>query len=165
MRAGIALGSNLGDRGSHLRSAIAAIREFAKPPILLSRVYETEPVDCPPGSPVFLNAAVEIDYAGDVYRLMEHLQAIERNLGRPIVRGRNTPRTVDLDLLYADDQTIESPSLILPHPGLLSRAFVLLPLCDIVPDRKLPGDSKTFSEHANMFSNSNSIKCVTVTLQ
>jgi len=147
MRVGIALGSNLGDRAGHLRAAVAAIREFAELPVLVSRVYETEPVDCPPGSPAFLNAAIEIGYSGDLHALLERLQTIERAHGRPAAHGWNTPRTVDLDILYAGDLTIDTPALKLPHPRLLSRPFVLLPLNDIIPNGKLPGSVTTFSEH------------------
>ena len=146
MRVGIALGSNLGDRMAHLRAAVAAIREFAEAPVLVSRVYETEPVDCPPGAPSFLNAAIEIGYSGDLFALLERLQAIERKHGRLEIRERNSPRTADLDILYGDDLTIDTAALKVPHPRLSTRAFVLLPLNDIIPDRKLPGAVKTIRE-------------------
>ena len=147
MRVGIALGSNLGDRVAHLRAAVTAIREFAEPPVLVSRIYETEPVDCPPDSPIFLNAAVEIGYSGEIMDLLQRLQTIEQAEGRQKLRGLNTPRTVDLDILYADDFVVNLPGLTLPHPRLMSRLFVLLPLNDIVPDRRLPNASLTFSEN------------------
>jgi 2-amino-4-hydroxy-6-hydroxymethyldihydropteridine diphosphokinase len=146
MRIGIALGSNLGDRVAHLRAAVAAIREFAGLPVLVSRVYETEPVNCPPDSPLFLNAAMEIGYSGDLHALLGRLQAIEQAEGRPMLRELNAPRPVDLDILYADDVTLDSPDLKVPHPRLMSRLFVLLPLNDIVPNRKLPGTQITFSD-------------------
>jgi 2-amino-4-hydroxy-6-hydroxymethyldihydropteridine diphosphokinase len=146
MRVGIALGSNLGDRAARLRAAVAAIRAFAEPPILVSRVYETAPVDCPPGSPAFLNAAIEISFFGEIHDLLHRLQSIEQAQDRPAVHGRNTPRTVDLDLLYADDLTLDTPNLTLPHPRLMDRSFVLRPLCDIAPNRRLPSQTNTFSE-------------------
>jgi 2-amino-4-hydroxy-6-hydroxymethyldihydropteridine diphosphokinase len=146
MRVGIALGSNLGDRAAHLQSAVTAIREFAESPVLVSRVYETEPVDCPPGSPSFLNAAVEIGWSGDIHELLTRLQEIEKTQGRPGIRPKNDPRTVDLDILYADDLVLETPDLVLPHPRLKNRAFVLLPLADITPERKLPRCVNTLAE-------------------
>ena len=155
MRIGIALGSNLGDRVTHLRAAVVAIREFAELPFLVSRVYETEPVDCLPGSPSFLNAALEIGYSGDILALLARLQGIERSQGRPASRGLNAPRTVDLDILYADELTVESPQLILPHPRLMERPFVLLPLSDICPNRKLAGTVRTFSEQVKTLDVSN----------
>jgi 2-amino-4-hydroxy-6-hydroxymethyldihydropteridine diphosphokinase len=154
MRVGIALGSNLGDRAAQLRAAVAAIRKFAEPPILLSRVYETAPVDCPPGSPAFLNAAMEIGFSGDIHDLLHRLKAIEQAQDRPAVHGRNTPRTVDLDILYADDLTLDTPELTVPHPRLMDRAFVLRPLCDIAPTRRLPSHANTLSEQSSQHSDS-----------
>lgn len=152
MRVGIALGSNLGDRAARLRAAVAAIRAFAEPPILLSHVYETAPVDCPPGSPAFLNAAMEIGFSGEIHDLLHRLQAIEQAQDRPAMHGRNTPRTVDLDILYADDLTLETPELTLPHPRLMERAFVLRPLCDFAPNRTLPGHVSSFATQLNQLS-------------
>jgi 2-amino-4-hydroxy-6-hydroxymethyldihydropteridine diphosphokinase len=154
MRVGIALGSNLGDRAEQLRAAVAAICSFAEPPILLSRVYETAPVDCPPGSPAFLNAAMELGFSGQIYDLLDRLQSIEQAQDRPATRGRNAPRTVDLDILYADDLILEAPRLTIPHPRLMARAFVLYPLCDIAPHRRLPGHAKSFEEQLRELSDS-----------
>jgi 2-amino-4-hydroxy-6-hydroxymethyldihydropteridine diphosphokinase len=154
MRVGIALGSNLGDRVGQLRAAVAAIRAFAEPPILLSHVYETAPVDCPPGSPAFLNAAMEIGFSGGIHDLLRHLQAIEQAQDRPAIHGRNTPRTVDLDILYANDLALETPELTLPHPRLMERVFVLRPLCDFAPNRTLPGQLTSFATQLNHLSDS-----------
>jgi 2-amino-4-hydroxy-6-hydroxymethyldihydropteridine diphosphokinase len=148
MRVGIALGSNLGDRVAYLRAAAAAIRRLAEPPVLVSRVYETAPVDCPPGSPSFLNAAMEIGYSGSLADLLAQLQAIEQANARPAAHDRNSPRTVDLDILYADNEVVNEPNLILPHPRITERLFVLQPLSDIVPNRQLPGSTTTIAERA-----------------
>jgi 2-amino-4-hydroxy-6-hydroxymethyldihydropteridine diphosphokinase len=145
MRVGIALGSNLGDRIAHLRSAAAAVSALGEPPILSSRIYETAPVDCPADSPAFLNAAMEIGFSGDLHDLMRSLQAIEQAHDRPAAHDRNTPRTVDLDILYADDLVLESRELKIPHPRLMDRMFVLSPLCDFAPNRRLPREPRTFS--------------------
>jgi 2-amino-4-hydroxy-6-hydroxymethyldihydropteridine diphosphokinase len=149
MRIGIALGSNLGDREANLRAAVAAVREVAESPVLLSRVYETEPVDCPPGATAFLNAAMEIGYSGDIHILLQYLQSIESQQGRPRLRDKNSPRTIDLDILYADDLILNDPELILPHPRIAERFFVLLPLNDIVPELRLPRQNISVHELVN----------------
>jgi len=162
MRVGIALGSNLGDRVAHLRSAAAAVRALGIPPILTSRVYETAPVDCPPDSPAFLNAAMEIGYSGDLRDLIRDLQAVELAHQRPTDHGRNTPRTVDLDILYADELILETPELTLPHPRLMERMFVLRPLCDFAPTRQLPGETETFTARlASLSAHPNELICTT----
>lgn len=146
MRAGIALGSNLGDRHAAIAGAIDAIRSFAAPPVLVSGFHETEPVDCPPGSPPFVNAAMEIGFSGDPLDLLDRLQGVERAAGRPDHRPKNAPRAVDLDVLYCDDLVLNHPRLILPHPLMITRAFVLAPLAEIAPERLLPGQSQTVAE-------------------
>ena len=140
MRAGIALGANVGDRLASLRAARACIEalEQTQPPLLASGIYETEPVDCEPGAPRFLNAVIEIGFSGEPAQLLAQLRAIERQLGRPSVHPRNVSRTIDLDLLYFGDAIIETSELQLPHPRLHERAFVLQPLADIRPELVLP---------------------------
>lgn len=141
MRIGIALGSNLDDRLALLRSARKRIQSFHEDsgPFLCSRIYETVPADCPPGSPLFLNAALEMSSSLPPLDLLAELQRIERDLGRPRNHGFHTPRTIDLDLLYCDNLAFRLPDLELPHPRIFERSFVLFPLLDICPDRILPG--------------------------
>jgi 2-amino-4-hydroxy-6-hydroxymethyldihydropteridine diphosphokinase len=148
MRFCIALGSNLGDRRQHLREAANALRTLHQPtaPFLISRVYETEPVDCAPGDPGFLNAVVELESALEPLELLARLQAIEQQLGRAQEHGRNEPRTIDLDLLFAEGVSLNLPQLVLPHPRLTERRFVLAPLCDLRPDLQLPGWAGTAAE-------------------
>ncbi len=136
MRTGIALGSNLGDRLAHLREARAAVAGLNETgaPILSSRVWETEPVDCQPGAAAYLNAVVEIEFRGSPVTLLHRLQDIERAMGRPERRPRNAPRTVDLDVLYAGEAIFRSDEITLPHPRMHLRRFVLNPLRDIRPD-------------------------------
>jgi 2-amino-4-hydroxy-6-hydroxymethyldihydropteridine diphosphokinase len=145
MRAGIAFGSNLGDRLRWLRQGRACVVASAllAPPFLLSKVYLTSPVDCPPGSDAFLNAVLEAELTGDPFALLADLRALEAGLGRPDERGRNAPRTIDLDLLYAGDCQIRTDELVLPHPGIGSRRFVLAPLAEIRPGLILPGQRET----------------------
>ena len=145
MRAGIALGSNLGDRLANLSSARHELTNLleTRPPVLASSIYETDPVGCERGAPAFLNAVIEIRYAGDADDLLKQLRRIEAALGRPVAHARNTSRTLDLDLLYFGDVTIERAELQLPHPRMHERRFVLEPLCDIRPELVLPQQTET----------------------
>lgn len=146
--AGIALGSNLGNRLRHLQDARDLLQRIAEPGNLLQApVYETEPVACPPDSPDFYNTVVEIGYSGSAHDLLAVTQAIETRLGRVAVPERNAPRVIDVDILYFGDQRIDSGRLDLPHPRLTSRRFVLQPLADIRPDLVLPGDQISIAEH------------------
>jgi len=147
MKIGIALGSNLGDRTANLQAARRAIVDLVGDKNLLaSPIYETEPVDCEPGADKFLNAVLEIDYDGDPTELLEHMIRIEETLGRKRDHDRNVSRTIDMDLLYADDLAIDNERLHLPHPRLQVRKFVLQPLADIRPELVLPGQTKPVRE-------------------
>ncbi len=148
MRAGIALGANLGDRLRSLTTAREKIFALAgaASPFLSSALYETEPVECEPGAKTFLNAVVEIGYGGSSRQLLQALRQIEDQLGRPAAHARNRSRTIDLDLLYHSARTIEEPDFQLPHPRLHLRGFVLQPLAEIRPNLVLPGQVKTIGE-------------------
>ena len=148
MRAGIALGSNVGDRLQSLcyaRSSLFQIPNLTGP-ILSSPLYETDPVDSSPSSERFLNAVVEITFTGEPVSLLAGLQAIESNMGRPSRRPRNAPRIIDLDILYIGNLTLFNPEILIPHPRLHLRRFVLTPLSDIRPNLLLPGQTRTVSE-------------------
>lgn len=138
---GIALGSNLGDRMANLRAGREALVRWHEgpEPAESSPVYETDPVDCPPGSAPFLNAVVEIRTSRQPEELLAACRAVEIALGRAPGAARHAPRTLDLDLLYAGDRKMESSTLVLPHPRMGSRRFVLQPLSDIRPGLRLPG--------------------------
>lgn len=144
-RAGIALGSNLGDRLATLRAARdeVATLEQVEPPILSSAVYETVPVNCEPNAPKFLNAVIEIGWTGEPLDLLAELRQIEATHGRPMTHARNTSRTLDLDLLYCGNAQVSHPELELPHPRLRERRFVLEPLAEIRPELVLPGKSES----------------------
>jgi 2-amino-4-hydroxy-6-hydroxymethyldihydropteridine diphosphokinase len=147
-RAGIALGSNLGDRIGHLRAAMDALRAIATPgePFLRAPVYQTEPLHCPPDSPDFLNTVVEISHDGGALELLEKTRDIERTMGRSMCAQRNAPRVIDIDLLYHGDSVMETGTLVLPHPRIGERRFVLQPLAEIRPDLVLPGRTTTVRE-------------------
>ena len=148
MRTAIAIGSNLGDRLENLRAARRQIIELdeVQPPMVSSRIYETEPVDCERGAPKFLNAVVEFDYEGDPVQLLEQQVRIEESLGRKRDHQKSVSRTIDIDLLYCGDRQIDNERLQLPHPRMYLRKFVLQPLTDIRPDLILPGQTRTVAD-------------------
>jgi len=148
MRTAIALGSNLGDRLANFTAGREAVLRVpgVSAPMLQSRVYETEPVGTGPDAGPFLNAVMEIEFTGDPFALLTALRSIESALGRPTRYPRNAPRTLDLDILYAGDLVLNETALILPHPRLHLRRFVLAPLNDIRPGLRLPGQSHTVAE-------------------
>jgi 2-amino-4-hydroxy-6-hydroxymethyldihydropteridine diphosphokinase len=148
MRAGIALGSNLGDRLENLRHAwreLRALPDIAGP-FRHSSIYETAPVDTDPEAGAFFNAVAEVEYAGHPAMLLEQLQQVEARMGRPSKRPRNASRVIDLDLLYAGNLVLATDQIIVPHPRLHLRRFVLQPLHDVRPELRLPGQEKTVAE-------------------
>lgn len=147
-RAGIALGSNLGDRSANLAAAVSALMEIAAPgePFLTAPVYQTKPRLCPPGSPDFLNTVVEIGWNGGPLELLGETRMIEEKLGRVRGSGRNEPRMIDIDLLYFGAERMNDEVLVLPHPRIGERRFVLQPLADIRPELVLPGHNRTVGE-------------------
>jgi 2-amino-4-hydroxy-6-hydroxymethyldihydropteridine diphosphokinase len=135
----IGLGSNLGDREALIRHAAELIGATR-----LSTIRETEPWGNE-SQPMFLNAVAEIETALTPRRLLNHLLDVERRLGRERVGPRWSPRTIDLDLLLYGDETVAEPGLVVPHPRLSDRLFVLEPLAELIPAQKIPG-SGTVSE-------------------
>lgn len=148
MRAGIAMGSNVGDRLDTLiraRTAVLALPGVSEP-YRCSRLYETEPVGTEPDAARFINAVIEVEYDGLPASLLEGLHEIEAALGRPSKRPRNAPRTIDLDILYVGNLTLSTTSIVIPHPRLHLRRFVLEPLAEIRPELRLPGQQLTTGE-------------------
>ena len=111
---------------------------------ICSRIYQTEPVG-PIDQRPFLNAAVELETTLEPSALLDGLQAIESRCGR-VRKERWGPRTIDLDLLLYDQLTMKTDQLILPHPYMHERAFVLQPMCDIAPGITLPQLDMTLAE-------------------
>ncbi len=135
-RVGIALGSNLGDRLKNIQTArdwLSAI-SLSGEPVLQASIYQTEPVNCPPGSPDFYNTVIEVFYDGSPFELLELTQTFQRRLGRVEVSERNAPRTIDIDLIYFGDEKVSTETLELPHPRFRERGFVTQPLSEIRPD-------------------------------
>jgi 2-amino-4-hydroxy-6-hydroxymethyldihydropteridine diphosphokinase len=145
LRTAVALGANLGDRLAQLRAARTQLfaLENVSAPFLSSRIYETEPVGTEPDTGAFLNAVIEIAYAGGPRELLAALQEIERRMGRPSKHPRNAPRSIDLDILYCGDRVLVEDDVEIPHPRLHLRRFVLTPLADIRPELVLPGQMRS----------------------
>ena len=141
----IALGSNLGDSAQILRAAMARLEEISDAPLLKSSLWQSAPVDCPPGSPLFVNAVVGLlPRAGETPEsLHAKLQALEKEFGRQPKKVLNEARSLDLDLITFGTETRSSATLTLPHPRAHLRRFVLEPLCEIAPDFTLPGKAET----------------------
>jgi 2-amino-4-hydroxy-6-hydroxymethyldihydropteridine diphosphokinase len=127
----IALGSNLGDRRGHLERALAALRAHVSV-TCVSAVHETVPVGGPPGQGLYLNAAVELQTDVAPTDLLRLLLDVEASLGR-VRTEKAGPRTIDLDLLLYGDIVCDEPNLVLPHPRMHERLFVLQPLAEIAP--------------------------------
>ena len=139
----LALGTNLGDRMQNLRSARAAL----PPAVRLSAcspVYETPPWGYT-DQPAFLNQVVAGETDLSPHDLLHYLKEVEKALGRQAT-FRNGPRLIDLDILLYDDLILDSDSLVIPHPRMLQRAFVLRPLADLAPDLAPPGGSRTIRQ-------------------
>ncbi len=136
-RAYLALGTNLGDRRTYLRSAIDNIEGV----VAVSHVYETDPVDTPDGSGRYLNMVVAVETDLDPFALLVRCQLVEQDAGR--VRSvRNAPRTLDIDVLLYGDVSMQSAELTIPHPRMWERRFVLAPLADVAP-HLVPADWDT----------------------
>jgi len=144
----VALGSNLGESQKIILEAMNRLQSFSDRPVLKSSLWRTTPVDCPPGSPKFLNAVVGlVPHKGETPEsLLRKLRALEIEFGRAPKIILNEPRPLDLDLIAFGDATRHSPELTLPHPRAHQRRFVLQPLSEIAPDLVLPGQGKTASE-------------------
>jgi 2-amino-4-hydroxy-6-hydroxymethyldihydropteridine diphosphokinase len=148
LRCGIAVGSNVGDRLENLRRGVRRLLERA-PGMRVTAVgplYETAPMDCAPGTGAFYNSVVEVECGLEPHALREVTAEVEGWMGRPAVRERNAPRTLDLDLLYCGERVLADEVLILPHPRLAERRFVLAPLAAVRGMLVLPGQTKTVGE-------------------
>jgi len=137
VRAFLGLGSNLGDRLAHLEEAVRRLARTEGVDVArTSRVYETTPVG--PDQPDFLNAVAEVFTSLPARDLLGTCLAIEDSMGR-VRTERWGPRVIDLDLLTYGTDEIDEPDLIVPHPRMHQRAFVLVPLLELEPHPLLPG--------------------------
>jgi len=144
----LSLGSNFGDRGQHLRDAIARLKEKGRI-VAVSSFYETEPVEVT-DQDWFLNCAVALETTDTPQKLMAELLHIEQQMGRRRMQKKG-PRNIDIDiLLFTNASTggavIDSPELTIPHPAMHQRRFVLEPLAEIAPEAWHPVLKKTIRE-------------------
>ena len=144
----IALGSNLGNSREILELAFLRLQSLSAGPILKSSLRATAPIDCPPGSPDFLNAVIGlVPFAGETPELLlQKLQALEREFGRLPKKVMNEARPLDLDIIAFKSETRNNATLTIPHPRAHLRAFVLQPLAEIAPALVLPGRPRTIAE-------------------
>jgi 2-amino-4-hydroxy-6-hydroxymethyldihydropteridine diphosphokinase len=144
----IALGGNLGDAQGTLREAMERLGEFAATPPLHSSLWRSTPVDCPAGSPDFINAVVAFTPLPHFTpeTLLAELQELEREFGRRPKLVLNEARPLDLDLIAWGEEVRSTPTLTLPHPRAHLRRFVLLPLSELAPELVLPGQTRTVVE-------------------
>jgi len=132
-KAYIGIGSNLGEREFLIRKAVEGLRELPRTSVIqVSSLYDTDPVG-DIEQPAFLNAVVRLETELEARELLWHLLLIEKRMGR-IRTQRWGPRSIDLDLLFHGDESIEETDLRVPHPEAHNRAFVLLPLQELEPD-------------------------------
>lgn len=151
MRVYVAMGSNIHPRIEYLKQAKCALAELAidGSSLVSAPLYRSSPVDCPPGSGEFINTVVSFAWGGnDPVVLLDQLQAIERSLDRDRSSDdtQNSPRTIDLDILFTDCGDHVHPRLTLPHPRLHLRRFVLEPLADIAGDVTIHSADTTVNE-------------------
>jgi 2-amino-4-hydroxy-6-hydroxymethyldihydropteridine diphosphokinase len=134
----LGLGSNVGDRESHLRAAIEMLREHGVEVEAVSSTYETEPVGEVLDQTDFLNAAIRIRTELEPEELLDLCKEIEIARGRALDAPRHSPRPLDVDLLLLGDLELSTERLTLPHPEVSSRRFVLVPLLELDPELTLP---------------------------
>jgi 2-amino-4-hydroxy-6-hydroxymethyldihydropteridine diphosphokinase len=138
----LGLGSNVGDRESHLRAAVELLRERGVEVAAVSSTYETEPVGEVLDQADFLNAAIRIRTDLEPKALLDLCKEIEVERGRALDAPRHSPRPLDVDLLLLGDLELKTDRLTLPHPEVTSRRFVLAPLLELDPGLALPDGTR-----------------------
>ncbi len=142
----LSLGSNLGDRAAHLAEALRRLHSHPRLQVCeVSSVYETDPIG-PPEQPDFYNIVAQVQATCAAKELLEIVQQIEEEMGR-VRTQRWGRRSIDIDILLYGKQTIDTPRLQVPHPQMMQRQFVLVPLAEIAPDLVLP-DGHTAAQAA-----------------
>lgn len=137
----LGLGSNMGDRASYLKFAIQQIEQ----PLVQSQVFETKPVGGSAGQQPYYNMVLEVQTQLDPFAFHRKCVEIEEKAGRER-KERWGPRTLDIDILFFDDIRLESPSLVIPHPLIYERGFVLFPLAEVAPEKLQPGWENQFDK-------------------
>jgi 2-amino-4-hydroxy-6-hydroxymethyldihydropteridine diphosphokinase len=161
MEIGLSLGSNLGKRLLQLQKAkeeILALNGVAF--VAQSPVYETEPLNVLPAdrSKLFLNAVLIIDTLLEIPQVLVELKRIEKALGRPQKQEPNSPRTIDVDIIYAGNLKVRRHGITVPHPSWSERRFVVKPLNDVRPDLIVPGEKDTVAQILRKLSDKHQVK-------
>ncbi len=138
----LGLGSNVGDRRSHLKAAVEALPGRGVEVRASSSVYETEPVGLILDQADFLNACVRIETEHGPEELLHACKEVEREVGREGGGIRHGPRVIDVDVLMLGELEFESARVVLPHPEVVARRFVLVPLLELEPQLTLPGHGR-----------------------
>lgn len=147
----VSLGANLASAaGGPQHTVLQALRSLttlSDSVLITSSLWQTAPLECPEGSPLFINAvAAFVPVLAQPHALLQALQMLEAEAGRRRDGERNAARTLDLDLLLFGDEVTESATLVLPHPRMVLRRFVLAPLAELAPDLRIPGHATTVTE-------------------
>lgn len=142
----LSLGSNLGDRSKNLAAAVRLLGEKGVELVKASSIYETEPVD-KLDQPWFLNEVIEVRSSLGPRALLDLAKSIEAGLKRVPTVDKG-PRTIDIDILLAGGTILDAPELVIPHPRLAHRNFILVPLCEIAPEFRHPVLGETIRELA-----------------
>jgi 2-amino-4-hydroxy-6-hydroxymethyldihydropteridine diphosphokinase len=151
----ICLGSNLGDRATHIKKALKLLEEKGIDIEKVSSLYSTEPAEVQQ-QPWFLNLVAEIATSLSAEELLNLCQQLERKLGRSS-KGDRAPRTIDIDILFYGDKVVQKANLQIPHPRLHVRRFMLAPLCEIAPAFIHPVYKKTISQLINDVKDSSKV--------
>ncbi len=142
----LCLGTNSGDRKMNIEKMEAEVRRVLSPPIVLSALMETEPVEIEEEQPWFLNRIIYGRYKGNAFELLDACNAIEKKLGRKD-KGTARPRTADIDILLFGREVITTRELTIPHRAITKRRFLLEGLYQIMPDAEIANTGGTVSEY------------------
>jgi 2-amino-4-hydroxy-6-hydroxymethyldihydropteridine diphosphokinase len=146
----LGLGSNLGDCESNLAAAITALGIYNDISDINSASFFESEALYETNQPKFLNTVISCNTEFSAFQLLDAVQHTELLLGRPKKREKNQPRIIDIDILCYGDSYIETEELVIPHPDIINRKFVLVPFCELMPDYKIEKIGKTISELLNL---------------
>ena len=135
----LSLGSNLGDREANLAGAISALETHKEITHVRSASFYESVFLGEGDQPDYLNTVVELNNSFQPFDLFDHICQIEQMMGRPKERTKNIPRSIDVDILCHGDSVLETDTLIIPHPRIAFRKFVLIPFHELAPDFVIPG--------------------------
>ena len=145
-KAYLSLGSNIGDREANLAGAITILEEYTEIDKLRSASFYTSEPLFNSDQPEYLNTVVEINTTFTPFEFLDEIKNIENLLGRPVNHEKNAPRTIDIDILTFGDSFLETEELVIPHPGIPFRRFVLVPFDELAPNYIVPSWKITIKE-------------------